>query len=135
MDDAEIKRDSEDKTRYPAAVEGVRPTPANKGDLSRSKMIEQGKIVTLISDLNCSLLKSGKLLSGFMDVRLSLTKNYAGYVLLEAEERTYKLKFVKYYLIVTMQQPGEFCLNLMKQKLLKAPAIYQQGHNIVAVFF
>ena len=125
MDSGSGKADSENTTIYPAAVEGVTPRPANDGALSRSKMIEVGKTVTLISDLNCSLFKTGKLLPNNLDVRLSLTKNYDGYILLEAEEGTHKVKFVKCYLRVTMHQPSDFCLNLMEQKLLKTPAIYQ----------
>ena len=132
MDDATTKENSEDVTIHPAAVEGVVPQPVNKASLSRSKLIEQGKTVTLISDLNCSLFKSGKLLPTNLDVRISLTKNYNGYVLLEAEAGTHKLKFDKCYLRVTMQQPGDFCLNLMEQKLLKTPAIYQAEEGKVS---
>ena len=132
MDDATTKEDSEDITIHPAAEEGEAPQPVNKASLSRSKLIEQGKTVTLISDLNCSLFKSGKLLPTNLDVRISLTKNYNGYVLLEAERGTHKLKFDKCYLRVTMQQPGNFCLNLMEQKLLKTPAIYQAEEGKVS---
>ena len=132
MDEATTKENSENATIYPADVEGVVPQPANKAALTHSKMIEQGKIVTLISDLNCSLFKSGKLLPSNLDVRVSLTKNYDGYVLLEPEVGTHKLKFIKCYLRVTMQQPGDFCLNLMEQKLLKTPAIYQAEEGKVS---
>ena len=125
MDDAQNKADSENPTIYPAEVEDVRPAPVNRGALKRGKMIEQGKHVTLISDLNCSLFKSGKLLPHNLDVRLSLTKNYDGYMLLEAAAGTHQVKFEKCYLRVTMQQPSDFCLNLMEQKLLKTPAIFQ----------
>ena len=132
MDEASTKENSENATIYPAAAEGVVPQLVNKTALTRNKVIEQGKIVTLISDLNCSLFKSGKLLPSNLDVGVSLTKNYDGYVLLEAERGTHKLKFIKCYLRVTMQQPGDFCLNLMEQKLLKTPATYQAEEGKVS---
>ena len=69
MDEAASKAASEDTTIYPEEVSGVRPAPANISALSRGKIIEQGKSVTLISDLNCSLFKTGKLLPSNLDVR------------------------------------------------------------------
>lgn len=132
MDEATTKANSENTTIYPAPENNVRPPPANMSALSRSKLIEQGKSVTLISDLNCSLFKTGKLLPSNLDVRLSLTKNYDGYVLLEEATGTHKLKFDKCFLRVTMQQPTDFCLNLMEQKLLKTPALYQSEEGKVS---
>ena len=132
MDDATTKENSENTIIYPAPVDDVAQQPVNKAALSRSKLIELGKTVTLISDLNSSLFKSGKLLPSNIDVRLSLTKNYDGYVLLETENGDHKVKFIKCYLRVTMQQPGDFCLNLMEQKLLKTPAIYQAEEGKVS---
>ena len=132
MDDATTKENSENTTIYPEPVDDVAQQPVNKAALARSKLIELGKTVTLISDLNSSLFKSGKLLPSNIDVRLSLTKNYDGYVLLEAENGDHKVKFIKCYLRVTMQQPGDFCLNLMEQKLLKTPAIYQAEEGKVS---
>ncbi|KAL5266316.1 hypothetical protein ACHWQZ_G003665 [Mnemiopsis leidyi] len=132
MDEATSKANSEDATIYPEEEAGARPPPANKSALSRGKLIEGGKSVTLISDLNCSLFKTGKLLPSNLDVRLSLTKNYDGYVLLEEAAGTHKLKFDKCFLRVTMQQPTDFCLNLMEQKLLKTPALYQSEEGKVS---
>lgn len=132
MDEATSKANSENTTIYPAAENGVTPPPANQSALSRGKMIEQGKSVTLISDLNCSLFKTGKLLPSNLDVRVSLTKNYDGYVLLEEAAGTHKLKFDKCFLRVTMQQPTDFCLNLIEQKLLKTPALYQSEEGKVS---
>ena len=133
MDGGSNKDESEDTTIYPAENEaGVRPNPVNASALSRNKLIDQGKTVTLISDLNCSLFKSGKLLPSNLDVRIALTKNYDGYVLLEPVTGTHKIKFVKCYLRVTMQQPSDFCLNLMEQKLLKSSAIYQAEEGKVS---
>ena len=133
MDQAESKDASENATIYPAANdEGVRPPLANKSALLRGKMIETGKKITLISDLNCSLFKTGKLLPSNLDVRLSLTKNYDGYILLEAANGTHKVKFDRCYLRVTLQQPTDFCLNLMEQKLAKTPALYQAEEGKVS---
>ena len=133
MDGGSNKDESEDTTIYPDANDaGVRPNPVNASALSRNKLIDQGKTVTLISDLNCSLFKSGKLLPSNLDVRIALTKNYDGYVLLEPLGGTHKIKFVKCYLRVTLQQPSDFCLNLMEQKLLKSPAIYQAEEGKVS---
>lgn len=132
MDQAESKTASENATIYPAENEGVTPPPANKSALLRGKMVERGKKVTLISDLNCSLFKTGKLLPSNLDVRLSLTKNYDGFVLLEAVNGTHKLAFDRCYLRVTMQQPTDFCLNLMEQKLAQTPALYQAEEGKVS---
>ena len=132
MDEGATKAESETTTIYLAEDNGVRPPPANKSALTRNKMIKQGQSVTLISDLNCSLFKTGKLLPSNMDVRVSLTKNYDGYVLLEAATGTHKVKFDKCYLRVTMQQPTDLCLNLMEEKLLKNPAVYQAEEGKVS---
>ncbi len=132
MDEGATKAESETTTIYLAEDNGVRPPPANKSALTRNKIIKQGQSVTLISDLNCSLFKTGKLLPSNMDVRVSLTKNYDGYVLLEAATGTHKIKFDKCYLRVTMQQPTDLCLNLMEEKLLKTPAVYQAEEGKVS---
>ncbi|MCP4489751.1 MAG: hypothetical protein GY820_20910, partial [Gammaproteobacteria bacterium] len=132
MDEGATKAESEPIRIYLDEVGGARPPPANKSALTRNKMIKQGQSVTLISDLNCSLFKTGKLLPSNMDVRVSLTKNYDGYVLLEAATGTHKIKFDKCYLRVTMQQPTDLCLNLMEEKLLKNPAVYQAEEGKVS---
>jgi hypothetical protein len=126
MDEAATKADSENATIHPTA------NVVNASARTRGKMVAGGKTVTLISDLNCSLFKSGKLLPTNLDVRLSLTKNYDGYILLEANEGTHKVKFDKCYLRVTLQQPSDICLNLMEQKLLKTPAVYQAEEGRVS---
>lgn len=126
MDDATTKAHSESSIIHPVG------NVVNKSVHTRGKMVAQGKTVTLISDLNCSLFKTGKLLPTNLDVRVSLTKNYDGYVLLEAGEGTHKVKFDKCYLRVTLQQPSDICLNLMEQKLLKTPAVYQAEEGRVS---
>ena len=125
MDTGLTKAETENTIIYPETDGGGNTPAINTGLKTRADLIDQGKSCTLISDLNCSLLKTGKLLPSNLDVRVSLTKNYDGFVLLEDAAGTHKVKFDKCYLRVTMQQPTNFCLNLMEQKLLKTPAVYQ----------
>ena len=126
MDEAVNKANSESSVIHPVA------DVVNQSARHRAHMVDQGKSVTLISDLACSLFKSGKLLPSNLDVRVSLTKNYDGYILIEPANGTHKIKFDKCYLRVTFQQPSDICLNLMEQKLLKTPAIYQAEEGRVS---
>ena len=132
MDTGASKTETENTIIYPEAGEGGVIPPFNKGLKTRADLIDQGKSCTLISDLNCSLLKTGKLLPSNLDVRISLTKNYDGFVLLEAVDGIHKIQYDKCYLRVTLQQPTDFCLNLMEQKLLKTPAVYQAEEGRVS---
>ena len=132
LDAGTTKAETQNTILYPEAdADGNKPA-VNAGLFTRARMIAEGKSKTLISDLNCSLFKTGKLLPSNLDVRISLTKNYDGFVLLEAAGGTHKIKYDKCYLRVTMQQPTDFCLNVMEQKLLKTPAIYQAEEGIVS---
>ena len=133
MDSVSTKAQSEDTTFYPVAPDGDRPVPAvvNKSGQTRANKIAQGSRVVLISDLNCSLFKQGKLLPTNLDVRISLTKNYDGYILLEAAE-THKVHFDKCLLRVTMRQPNDFCLHLMELKLQSQPAVYQAEKGMIS---
>jgi len=126
MDEATNKTNSESNIVHPAAQ------VVNKSMRERAHKVAGGKSVTLISDLNCSLFKTGKLLPTNLDVRVSLTKNYDGYCLLEGDDGTHKIKFDKCYLRVTYQQPSDICLHLIEQKLLKVPAVYQAEEGKVS---
>ena len=133
MDTGVTKAETENTIIYPVADDNGNIAAVNTGLKTRAGLIDQGKSCTLISDLNCSLLKTGKLLPSNLDVRVAaLTKNYDKFVLLKAADGTHKVKFDKCHLRVTFQQPTDFCLNLMEQKLLKTPAVYQAEEGKVS---
>ena len=73
MDEATNKANSESNIIHPT------DNVVNKSVMERAHKVAEGKSVTLISDLNCSLFKTGKLLPTNLDVRVSLTKNYDGF--------------------------------------------------------
>ena len=97
----------------------------------RADRIAGGNRVILTTDLNCSLFKQGKLLPTNLDVAISLTKNYNGYIVMEAAA-THKIQFDKVYLRVTFQQPTDFALHLIVLKLKNQPAIYQAEKGMVS---
>lgn len=130
MDNVETKANSENTNFYP----DHNAVPVNTAARRRADRIKRGQRVTLISDLDCSLFRTGKLLPSNLDVRIALTKNYSGYVLLEPANGTHKLVFDKCYLRVTVQQPTDFCLQLVEQKLKIQPAIYQAEQGVVNFF-
>ena len=131
MDDATTKNHSENMVFFPVAQAGVTPPVNNPNGQVRAKRISNGKRVILIADLNCSLFKQGKLLPTNLNISISLTKNYDGYILMEAAE-THKVVYDKVYLRVTYQQPTDLALRLIDLKLKQQPAIYQAEKGVVS---
>ena len=105
----------------------------NANAVKRAKLIEGGKSVTMISDLNCNLLKTPKLLIPGMEFNISLTKNKPEFLLL-SEGKDFTVDIEKVYLNVTFVQPEEVYLNLLEAKLENTPAIYDGHRTEVSLF-
>ena len=106
---------------------------ANKNAVKRAKLIEDGKSVTMISDLNCSLLKTPKLLIPGLEFIVSLTKNKPEFLLMTAGTG-FKIMIEKVYLNVTYVQPEDVYLKLLEDRLDQAPAIYDGHRTEISVF-
>ena len=105
----------------------------NKNAAKRANLIEGGKSVTMISDLNCSLLKTPKLLIPGLEFNISLTKNKPEFLLLSAGT-DFKIMIEKVYLNVTYVQPEEVYLKMLEDKLEKTPAIYDGRRTEISTF-
>ena len=105
----------------------------NKNAIKRGKLIEGGKSVTMISDLNCSLLKTPKLLIPGLEFNISLTKNKPEFLLL-SKGKDFKIVIEKVYLNVAFVQPEEIYLNILESKLEKTPAIYDGHRTEISTF-
>ena len=105
----------------------------NKNAVKRAKLIEKGKCVTMISDLNCSLLKTSKLLIPGLEFNISLTKNKPEFLLMTAGT-DFKILIEKVYLNVTYVQPEEVYLKILEDKLEKTPAIYDGHRTEISTF-
>ena len=117
---------------FPVAVaDEVQQVTTNTSSTTRAAIISEGKTVVLISDLNCSLLKTEKLIPTNMDIKISLTKNYDGYLLMDPIVGTYKIQFDKCYLRITAHQPSDLTIQLMEKRLKIQPALYHTEHGKV----
>ena len=105
----------------------------NKNAAKRAKLIEKGKCVTMISDLNCGLLKTPKLLIPGLEFNISLTKNKPEFLLMTAGT-DFKILIEKVYLNVTYVQPEEVYLKMLEDKLEKTPAIYDGRRTEISTF-
>ena len=98
----------------------------------RAELIKDGKYVTMISDLNCSLLKTPKLLVPGLEFNIALTKNKPEFLLMSEVE--WEIVIEKLYLNVTYVQPEEVYLKLLEDKLEKIPAIYDGHRSEISTF-
>ena len=105
----------------------------NVNAVKRGKLIEGGKSVTMISDLNCNLLKTSKLLIPGLEFNISLTKNKPEFLLM-SKDTDFTILIEKVYLNVTFVQPEEAYLSLLEAKLEKTPAIYDGHRTEVSLF-
>ena len=105
----------------------------NVNAVKRGKLIEGGKSVTMISDLNCNLLKTSKLLIPGLEFNISLTKNKPEFLLM-SKDKDFTILIEKVYLNVTFVQPEEAYLSLLEAKLEKTPAIYDGHRTEVSLF-
>ena len=104
----------------------------NSAAVRRSMLIQDGKSLTVISDLNCSLLKTPKLLIPGLEFNIALTKNKPEFLLMSEEE--WKIVIDQVYLNVTYVQPEDFYLKMLEDKLEKTPAIYDGHRSDISLF-
>ena len=104
----------------------------NAGALKRGNLIKDGRSLTMISDLNCVLLKTPKLLIPGLEFNIALIKNSPEFTLMG--EGKWEIVFEKVYLNVTYVQPEEHYLGLLEAKLEKAPAIYDGHRTEISTF-
>ena len=104
----------------------------NDSAIRRGELIKGGRSLTVISDLNCSLLKTPKLLIPGLEFNISLTKNKPEFLLLS--EGTHKIKIEKVYLSVTYIQPEQAYLDILEQRLESTPAIYDGHRTEISTF-
>ena len=98
----------------------------------RSTPITSKRSVTVISDLNCSLLKTSKLLIPGLEFNISLTKNKPEFLLLSLGTHTIKIE--KVYLSVTFVQAEEAYLAVLEKRLETTPAIYDGHRTEISTF-
>jgi hypothetical protein len=104
----------------------------NKNALKRGTLIK-GKSVTMISDLNCSLLRSSKLLIPGLEFNISLTKNSPQFLLMSKANK-FEIVIEKVYLNVTYVEPEDLFLRSLEDKLTKTPAIYDGHRTEISTF-
>ena len=104
----------------------------NKNAVTRSVHIRNKRSKTVISDLNCSLLKTSKLLIPGLEFNISLTKNKPEFLLLS--KGTHKIKIEKVYLSVTFVQPEQAYLDILEKRLASTPAIYDGHRTEISTF-
>ena len=101
------------------------PSKTNPAASKRSKRLNSGKCVTLISKIHCPLFNTAKSLPTNMAIRISLTKNDDRFLLLaESESSQYNITIEDCYLDVTYSKPRESILQLIESKIARNPAPY-----------
>ena len=125
-DSVQSKAESEDVDYFP--TEG---TATNLNGKNRAQRIQLGRKVHLVSDLNVSLFKQDKLLPTGLQIRVSLTKNYSGFILLSAAENTDKVVFDSVILRCTFQKPTDTILNLLEERLARENARYHADKTVL----
>ena len=98
-------------------------TITNAAAAKRSERVRTGKSVTTYSKLHCPLLTTNKALPTGLKIRISLTRNSDGFLLL-SDDAGYKLIINDVYLMATFQKPRDAVLKIMEDRLEKSPAVY-----------
>ena len=122
LDDSGDKAESENVEQLKDSVN------ANK----RSKKLTEGT-VTFITDLNCSLIRQGKLLPTNLPFSISLTKNKSSYSLIHGEGN-YEILIVDVFLRVTYVEPTTSYLAAFNTMLSKKKAIFECGMGEISTF-
>jgi len=101
----------------------VSSTITNEAAAKRSERVRKGKSVTTYSKLHCPLLTTNKALPTGLKIRISLTRNSDGFLILSGDTG-YKLIINDVYLKTTFQKPRDAVLKIMEDRLQKSPAVY-----------
>ena len=97
--------------------------PVNEGASDRSSVINSGKAVIVDSKLQSPIFNTSKCLPHNMRIRISLTKNTDGFLLL-SEDETYSIFIEDCYLHVTFIAPQDSFLKQIDERLSIQPAPY-----------
>ena len=101
--------------------------------LSSAKKRSLDKPITFIADLNCSLIKQGKLLPTNLPMSISLTQNKSDYSLIHGEG-DFELQIKTVFLRATYVEPTESYLSAFNTLLEKKKAIYECGMGEISTF-
>ena len=94
-----------------------------EGASDRSSVINSGQSVIVDSKLQCPLFNTSKCLPHNMRIRISLTKNTDGFLLL-TDDQNYSIFIEDCYLVVTFIAPNESFLRQIDERLSLQPAPY-----------
>ena len=97
--------------------------PVNEGASDRSSVINSGKAVIVDSKLQSPIFNTSKCLPHNMRIRISLTKNTDGFLLL-SEDDNYSIYIEDCYLHVTFIAPHDSFLKQINERLSIEPAPY-----------
>ena len=95
----------------------------NEAASDRSSVINSGKSVIVDSKLQCPILNTSKCLPHNMRIRISLTKNTDGFLLL-SEDESYSIFIEDCYLHATFITPHDSFLRQIDERLSLQPAPY-----------
>ena len=95
----------------------------NEGASDRSSVINSGKSVIVESKLQSPIFNTSKCLPHNMRIRISLTKNTDGFLLL-SEDETYSISIEDCYLYATFITPHDSFLKQIDERLNIEPAPY-----------
>ena len=109
-------------TFFDAAPKNIK----NKGAQKRAERIKSSHEFTSKSKLHCPLLNHSKVLPTNMNIKVTLTKNKAAFLLMSAKsiEGQPSVVIKKIVLICTYSHPRDVFLNLMEERLKQSPALY-----------
>eukprot|EP00116_Pleurobrachia_bachei_P001610 sb/3461872/ len=95
----------------------------NKGAEERAKKISKSKQITTVGKLHCPLLNSSKALPTGLPLRITLSKNNDGFLLM-SEQEGYRIHLNSVHLRAKFIKPASPFLSLIESRLLKEPAPY-----------
>ena len=97
---------------------------SNPAANERSLRLLKGGSVSVYSKLQCPLFNTSKCLPTNMKIRVSLSKNTNGFLLLTDEDSNHTIYIEDVYLDVTYFRPRDQILDIIEDRLQKDPAPY-----------
>ena len=130
IDWVHTKAHSEDIVYFPDNAE---TKPVNANGQIRAKRIQQGRQLSLISPFDIPIFNQDKLLPPNLEIRVSLTKNPSGFILMGAANTTEKVKLDKVALRCTFQKPSQVVISIIEERLANENAIYHADRKIMSL--
>ena len=116
MDTGVTKADSETMVFKGAEIK-------NKGAAKRAERVAGSKTVTVCTPLHNPLFTTSKALPTNMKIRVSVSKNSDGFLLMASTDE-YNIQIQDIYLKATFLRPQDIFLNLIEERLAKEAATY-----------